>query len=515
VTCLTLSLREKVYGHFDRIENPIAETKLFDKRNVNVPSDSVPASLRVAEVVSALSQALDLGSGAARWHSVRTCIVGMRIAEEMRLPEEVQADLYYALLLKDAGCSSNASKIYNALGSDDIAAKRDVKTTDWTRLNRETLQYALRHVAPGKPFLERVGAIFRVARSQKQHTREVTAMRCERGATMARLMGLAEGTAEAIGGLDEHWNGGGNPDGLRGDEIPITSRIMLLAQTLDVFYTGAGQQQAIEVIQRRSRRWFDPAVVKAACALAKRQKLWNGLETVTPLPLALTLERGQKMLAQGDVGLDAVCRAFAQIVDAKSPFTFNHSNGVANAAIVIARKLNFSPARVIFIRHAALLHDLGKMAVSNSILEKAGKPDDAEWKILREHPSHTWNILRSVKGFEELSEVAASHHERLNGKGYHRGLTGDQLSTEARILVVSDIFDALSATRPYRDALPLEKVFEIMRKDIPHALDATCLEALEESGFACDQSFLDLHTLSETLAHTNLQSRPTQQAVTT
>jgi len=478
---------------------------------VSVAFDSIPASLRVAEVVSALSQALDLGSGAPRWHSVRTCILGMRMAEELRLAEKIQAELYYALLLKDAGCSGNASKIYHALGSDDIAAKRDVKKTDWTQHNWETLQYALSHVAPGKPFLERVRSLLRIAATQKRHAREVTAIRCERGASMARLMGLPEGTAEAIGGLDEHWNGAGNPDALRGDEIPLAARIMLAAQTLDVFYTCASPQRALEIIQRRSRKWFDPGVVKAASSLAKRQKLWIGLETENPLPLALSLEPGQKTLAGGEVSLDAVCQAFAQIVDAKSPFTYNHSNGVANAAVAIARTLGFPAARILFIRHAALLHDLGKMAVSNSILEKPGKPDDAEWRILREHPAHTWTILRSVKGFEELSEVAASHHEKLNGKGYHRGLSAERLSTEARILVVADIFDALSAQRPYRNAQPPEKVFSIMRQDVPNALDASCLRALEESGFACEQSFVDLHTLNEALAHTSVPSRPTPQ----
>ncbi len=464
----------------------------------------MPAGLRVAEVVSALSQALDLGSGAARWHSVRTCILGMRIAEELRLAEALQADLYYALLLKDAGCSSNASKIHHALGSDDIAAKRAVKKTDWTRQNWETLQYALTHVAPGKPFVERVRNLLRMAATQKRHAREVTAIRCERGANMARLMGLPEGTAAGIGGLDEHWNGGGYPEGLRGAEIPLASRIMLAAQTLDVFYTSAGPQRSLEVLEQRSCKWFDPGVVKAACSLTKRQKLWTGLAAETPLPLALSLEPGQRMLEQGDVSLDAICQAFAQIVDAKSPFTYNHSNGVANGAVAMARRLGFDAGRVLFIRHAALLHDLGKMAVSNTILEKPGKPDDAEWQILREHPAHTWTILRSVRGFEDLSEVAASHHEKLNGKGYHRGLNAEKLSTEARILVVADIFDALSAKRPYRDALPLETVFEIMRKDIPHALDAPCFEALAESGFACDQSFVDLHTLNQALAQTEV-----------
>ena len=488
-------------GNLSQLRGPIPSER------DSPPSPAEDGSLRVAEVVSALSQALDLGSGATQWHSVRTCILGMRIAAQLRLPEDGQNALYYALLLKDAGCSSNASQIYNTLCSDDIAAKRDVKTTDWTRTSWETVQYALAHIAPGKPFLERVRAILRVAKSQKEDSRAVTMVRCERGASMARLIGLPESTAEGIGGLDEHWDGGGNPYGIRGEDIPISSRIMLAAQTLDVFYTSAGPDRALQVLKQRSRRWFDPDVVQAAASLAKRGTLWNGFDTNDSLSIVLTLEPEYRYLAKGDVTLDAICQAFAQIVDAKSPFTYNHSNGVANAAVAIARQLDLPPDRVLFIRHAALLHDLGKMAVSNTILEKPGKPDETAWQAIRSHPLHTWKILQSVRGFEELSETAASHHEKLNGKGYHRGLTAEYLSLESRVLAVSDIFDALSAKRPYRDALPNEKVFEIMRKDAPHALDPACLEALEQSGIGCDQTFVDLYTLQKALTEEDSRSR--------
>ncbi len=468
-------------------------------------------ALRVAEVVAALSQALDLGAGATQWHSVRTCILGMRIAAELHLDDNLRADLYYALLLKDAGCSSNASQVYHALGSDDIAAKRDVKKTDSTRMRWETVQYALSHVAVGKPFLERVRALIRMAAHQKQQTREVTAIRCERGATMARLMGLPEGTAQGIGGLDEQWNGLGNPLGISRDQIPMTSRIMLLAQTLDTFYTSDGADHAIEIIRQRRGKWFDPAVVSAACSLAKRGMLWTGLSVSEPLRLALTLEPGKLVMDEGEVSLDAVCGAFAQIVDAKSPFTYNHSNGVANAAVAIARTLGLPSDRILFVRHAALLHDLGKMAVSNVILEKTSKPTEDEWNAIRAHPGHTWSILRRITGFEELSEVAASHHEKLDGKGYHRGLSAEQLSIESRLLVVADIFDALSANRPYRDSLPLDEVLKIMRKDVPHALDASCIYALEQSGIAFDQSFIDLQSLQQALDSSGVSSHQMPQ----
>ncbi len=240
----------------------------------------------------------------------------------------------------------NASKLFHALGSDELKAKRDVKTTDWTKLSWETLQYALRHVAPGKPFWERVGALFRTAANQKQQTKAVTKIRCERGSSLARLMGLSQGTADGIASLDEHWNGQGNPEGLQKTEIPLLSRIMLLAQTLEVFQASRGAETALEVVAQRSKRWFDPDLVKAARALSKRRALWTDVQDSQAFCLIAEIEPQPKIMEEGDTTLDAICLAFAQIVDAKSPFTYNHSNGVANAAVAIGRTLGLDTARV-------------------------------------------------------------------------------------------------------------------------------------------------------------------------
>lgn len=475
----------------------------MQKTELSTPS----GRLRVAEVVSALSQALDLGSGSSQWHSVRACILGMRIAAELRLPEQVQSELYYTLLLKDAGCSSNASAVFHALGSDDIAAKGAVKKVDWTRTSGESIAYALKHVASGQSFWKRSKAILRVAVQQKNNNHRVTALRCERGATLARLMGLSEGTAGGIAGLDEHWDGGGNPEKLSRHEIPLSSRIALLAQTLDVFFTSEGPDAAVSRAKERSRRWFDPDLVKAVCSLSARGGLWAGLGEQRDAQIGLDMEPQQKMLEQGNITLDAICQAFAQIVDAKSPFTQNHSQGVANAAVVIARNLGFPKDGILFIRHAALLHDLGKMAISNTILEKPGKLDQDEWAAMRSHPELTLKILRCITGFEHMSEVAASHHEKLDGSGYFRGLKAEQLPMESRILVVADIFDALTADRPYRAGMPLEKVYGILRSDAPRALDPDCVEALEVSGMGCDQRFRDIYALEDQLARWNADSR--------
>jgi putative nucleotidyltransferase with HDIG domain len=455
-------------------------------------------SLRIAEVVTALSQALDLGSGSSAWHSVRTCIIGMRIAAELRLPENVRDDLYYALLLKDAGCSSNSAQFYPSI-LDSLSPAFGTRRADSAQLSWEALEFALAQASPGKNFRDRVESVLRVAARRAQHSRDAVAIRCERGRTLARLMGLPEQTARALGGIAERWNGDGHPKGLSGQQIPITSRIILLSQTLDTFFTGAGPEAALKVACERSRSWFDPEVVKAARSLTKRGELWADLWDSNLPAVAVRMEPRPKTISDGRVTLDAICRAFATIVDAKSPFTFKHSNGVANAAVAIATQLRLEPHRILFVRHAALLHDLGKMAVANTILLKTGTLNAAEWQIIRAHPEYTWKILRAIPGFEEMSEVAASHHERLDGSGYFRGLSGSELSTEARILMVADIFDALSAKRPYRDAMPLERVFEIIRRHTPQQFDGACVEALEQSGIGGDQTFRDLDSLQNQL----------------
>jgi putative nucleotidyltransferase with HDIG domain len=412
----------------------------------------------------------------------------MRIGQQIGLPPSDLGDLYYSLLLKDAGCSSNSSRLFHTINADEIRAKGDVKTTDWTRTGWESLHYAVTHVAVGRPFVERVRTLVRVAAKQQQESWELVKIRCERGASVARKMGFPESVAAAIHSLDEHWNGRGYPDGLCGEEIPLLARIMLLAQTLDVFFMHRGPEAAVEVAGRRSGRWFDPNLVSAAASLAKSGQLWEGLDSDDVVTKAVLMEPEQRSLEATEFRLDSICLAFAEVIDAKSPFTYRHSNGVAEAAVAIGRRLGLNERNVTFLRRTALLHDIGKLGVPNVILEKPDKPNGAEWKVIRRHPYYTLEILRRITGFEEFSEVAASHHEKLDGSGYFRQLRGEQLSLPARILVVADMFDALTAARPYREALPLETVLATLRRDTPHAVDVKCVEALIEAALESESS---------------------------
>jgi|HubBroStandDraft_2_1064218.scaffolds.fasta_scaffold19987_3 HD-GYP domain-containing protein (c-di-GMP phosphodiesterase class II) len=442
---------------------------------------SSTASIRVSELLSALSYALDLTEGRPMGHSVRSCIIGMRIAQEIGLPEQAQADLYYTLLLKDAGCSSNSSRLYHILNADDIRAKGDLKTTDWTKIGWESLHYAVTHVATGSSFTERIWRLLQVAKTQQRDSCELVKIRCERGSNIARKLKFSESVAAGIHSLDEHWNGGGYPNGLRRAEIPLAANIANLAQTLDVFLEERGAQAAMDAAERRSGRWFSPTLVSAAMSLGKSGKLWEGLDKEDSSVEVMSLEPVDGRLTADDATVDDICVAFAEIIDAKTPFTYQHSNGVADAAVEIGQWFGMTEPELNKLRRAGLLHDIGKLGVSNAILEKPGKLTTEEFMTVREHPFHTYEILRRIPAFADFCFDAAAHHERLDGHGYWRGLASNELSLTARILAVADVFDALRAKRPYRDALPLEKVFSIMRNDAPHALDAACLAALMES----------------------------------
>src|SRR5580700_1563820 len=460
------------------------------------------SSIRVSEIITALSYALDLTEGQPMGHSVRACIIGMRLAEQIGLPAAERGDLYYSLLLKDAGCSSNSSRLFHIVTADEIRAKRDVKLTDWTRVGWESLHYALTHVATGQPFLRRVRRLFQVAATQQQDSCALVKIRCERGADIAKQLGFSDSVVSGIYSLDEHWNGRGYPDGLRGDEIPLFSRIANLSQTLDVFHAERGPAAAIEVARRRSGRWFDPELVKAAICMSKNGTLWTSLEQPDLLNKVIALEPEQRQITANEDAIDNICLAFAEVIDAKSPFTYRHSSGVAEAAMDIAHWFGMKPRDLKLLRRAALLHDLGKLSVPNAILEKPAKLTDNEWTIVKKHPYYTLEILRRIPGFEALGEEAAAHHEKLDGSGYWRGLVAEQLSTFARILAVADIFDALRAKRPYRDSLPLEKTFSIMREESPHALDLPCLEALIAAKTSSEPSALERSKFHSAAART-------------
>lgn len=453
-----------------------------------LPTSTPKQGISRAEILSALSLALDLTEGAVPGHALRSCLLGMRLARALGFAPDQSANLYYALILKDVGCSSNAARLCEIIGGgDERRVKAGVKLEDWSNPGQpklSTLQLLWGTVLPHAGLFKRTTGILRIGLTQHKNNEEMITLRCDRGAHILRKLGLGDTAAEAVRGLDEHWDGRGYPERRIGSAIPIESRILAVAQHLDVFASEQGTGKAIEVLRDRSGRWFDPELVRIAEGLNRDGLLWSDALAITP---EAETRKAALDLAPHSVdelpaaGIDLICEAFADVVDAKSSFTYRHSLGVTDAASRIAEALGLTEQRRSLVHRAALLHDIGKLRVPNSILDKPGKLDSEEWRVIQEHPRLTQDILSRVVSFDELAVIAGAHHEKLDGSGYPYRLNADQLVLESRIIAVADVYGALTEDRPYRPGMAVEQALEIIARDVPHKLDADCYEALASS----------------------------------
>jgi putative nucleotidyltransferase with HDIG domain len=434
------------------------------------------ATLQLAEVVSSLSAALDMTDGQPVGHSARCCWIGMHIGARLQLDTSELHDLFYMLFLKDLGCSSNAARICQLYATNDHDFKRNSKTMDHSL--GQILHFVATNTAVKSGLATKLKTILNIARNSGSITRDLIETRCERGAEIARTMRFPERVAQGILDLDEHWDGRGHPLGRKETDISLMARIALLAQVIDVFHITGGRQAAINEVHRRAGTWFDPQLVSVFEALARDLSFWAVLEGADIEAQVFALEPAAHRSFVDDDLLDDIADGFAQVVDAKSPFTSGHSKRVALYSDMIAEELGMEANRKRWLVRGALLHDIGKLGISNEILDKAGKLDEEEWQAMRNHPVLGQHILSRIDAFSGIATIAMNHHEKLNGKGYPNGIGADELDLETRIVTVADIFDALSADRPYRAAMPTSKALSIMREEVGTALDVDCFDAL-------------------------------------
>jgi len=443
-----------------------------------VSGASSAAGVSLSEVLGALSYALDLTEGQPPGHTVRSCLIGMRIADSLDLSPADRSALYYALLLKDAGCSSNAARMAAVFGADDRFIKPRMKVVDWHDRLRLAVNTA-RNAGAGRSIFARVRHFVAVART-KNLTRDLIAVRCDRGAGIARRLGFPEATASAIQSLDEHWCGLGYAEGLAGDSIPLLARICNIAQTVDAFLASGGPDAALRVVRRRRGTWFDPQLAAIVLSWRKDSTWWRTIRRDDAAALVLTAEPADHVERADDARLDEVALAFADIIDAKSPYTYRHSARVAGYARAIAGALGIDETEQRRIYRAGLLDDVGKLGVSSRILDKNGSLTPEEWAEVRRHPDNTFAILSRVTAFASFAWTAAIHHEKLDGSGYSWGLEGSRIDQSARLLAVADIYDALTSDRPYRPGLSPADAVRILEKDAGTKLCARSIDAVRE-----------------------------------
>jgi HD-GYP domain-containing protein (c-di-GMP phosphodiesterase class II)/DNA-binding CsgD family transcriptional regulator len=434
----------------------------------DTPASSRP--LRLAELLASVSLATDLGTGQPLGHALRTCTIATVLAEAMGCgPDEVRTVHQFALL-RFLGCTSDAAETAAIVGGDERAYNAAMGPV-LMGTGREMVGRHVRSVAPGQPRMRRLRLVARGLADPKAGERSLST-HCEVAAMLAGRVGLEQPVIDALAHAYERWDGKGHPDRLEGDAIPLAVRVAGVARDADLA-TALHADPRGWISERRGRA-YDPAVVDAFEQVGP--DVLSELDGVDEWEAALAREPKPVITVEPD-GLDAVLAAFADFADLKSPWIRGHSRRVASLAEEAGRHAGLDDAACDGLRQAGLVHDLGRVAIENGIWDKPGPLTTSEWEQVRLHPYFTERILSRCRSLASLVEPAASHHERIDGSGYHRSLAGDALSRGARIIAAADVYAALTADRPHRPTYGDDAA--------PHTLEAAAGSTLDADAVAC------------------------------
>jgi HD-GYP domain-containing protein (c-di-GMP phosphodiesterase class II) len=432
------------------------------------------AHVRLAELVAALSLGVDLGFGQPMEHVLRQCLISLRLAERLDLDEQARGDVYYTALLINVACHSDAHEQAKWFG-DDIAMKSRKFTWPDGRGVR-ALGAMVRQIGAGNPPLHRLRVGLAFAVSGHRDVDDMVARHAALATGFAEQLGLPSGVLAGVGGAYERWDGHGWPAKLAGEQIPPAARIAQFAEFIEVADRLGGPGAALALAQRRAGTQFDPALV--ALLTQDPEAILGGLDDVGTWDAVIDAEPALALMLSGE-RFDAALLAIASFVDIKSPYTGGHSPAVANLAAEAARRLGLPEAEVRTLRRAGLVHDFGRLGVSNAIWDKRGALGSGERERVRMHPYLTERILHGSAALAPLGAIAVQHCERLDGSGYPRGLSGFAISRPARILGAADAYQAMREPRPHRPARAADEAARALRAEVTAGrLDADAADAV-------------------------------------
>ncbi|MCQ9163149.1 HD domain-containing phosphohydrolase [Arthrobacter sp. STN4] len=431
-----------------------------------------PFTARRAEVLAALSLAIDLGLGQPMDHMLRAMQLGARMADLLDIGPEARARTYYANLLAWIGCHADSFELAARFG-DDIGFRADYYLIDARGLPMLTLM--LHRTGTELPPLRRAARQSRFAATAGTAVRKLIRSHCLSAGQLANRVGLDPGMPEILGHAFERWDGKGLPAGRAGVEIPLEMRIAQLADTAEVFLRTGGLPAAVAMVRQRRGTQFDPELADLFCARAAA--LAAGLLEGDPWPAALAAAPGDDDLTEA--GLDAVLAAMGDFADLKCPWTAGHSRAVASLAAAAGREWALPATEVELLRRAGWAHDLGRMGVSNAIWDKQAQLSSMDRERLQMYPFLSERILGRVPGLRRVAGLAGAHRERLDGSGYPRGLSGAGLDAGQRILAAADAYQGSLEPRPHRRAAtPAEAAARLRSDVVAGRLDARAVDAV-------------------------------------
>jgi HD-GYP domain-containing protein (c-di-GMP phosphodiesterase class II)/DNA-binding CsgD family transcriptional regulator len=435
--------------------------------------------IRTADVLGALSAAADLALGMPEGHAARSCYLGMALADRLNLPPEEKATVYYSELLMDAGCTAWAGYVASAIMGDEFEARRDFYFYRDARNPLDVLGWLQQYMAVGAPAHIRARHMLDFSMHGQGFAREGLQNTAEVARCFAQRLGMPNAVQSTLWSVFEQWDGTG-PNRARGDAIPIAARIVAVTGLVEACYAVSGRTAALRLVEGRGGTAFDPLLVETFRSIAREERFWEGFEADRIWETVLSLEPVSPQRFLPAERLADVALAFADFADLKSFYAAGHARRVGDLAARLAhRMLGASEAETV--RLAGLTHDLGLVAVPSFVLHKAQEElSAAEWERLRLHPYHAERILGRVPAFRAVIPLAGAHHERMDGQGYYRGLTGSQIPPGARILAVADRYDELTHGLPGHPPLDGEAALERLYADAGKAYAEECIRALEE-----------------------------------
>ena len=437
------------------------------------PSEVDRAPVRLAELVAALSLGIDLGFGQPMEHVLRQCLIALRLAEAVGLGEEERAVVYYTALLVNVGCHTDAHEQAKWFG-DDIALK-SVKYDHEPRSLRMAAT-GMRFLGSGHPPLHRFRLGLSFALSGHREVDNMIAHHAAIARTMAEQLSLPEEVVEALGAAYERWDGRGWPGELEAEEVPLASRLVHIAEFIEVANRLGGVAAAQQLARARRGGDFDPALADVVDAEA--DVILSGLDTVGVWGAVIDAEPALTVMLAGE-RFDAALLAVANFVDLKSPYFLGHGRAVSELAAEAGKLFGLAEADVRLLRRAGLVHGLGRLGISNAILDKTGTLGAGEWERVRLQPYLTDRMLHQSEALAPVARIAVQHRERLDGSGYPRGLSGAGISREARILAAADAYQAMREPRPYRSERSGGEAAAELRADVKTGRhDADAVEAV-------------------------------------
>jgi HD-GYP domain-containing protein (c-di-GMP phosphodiesterase class II) len=440
---------------------------------VPATAQSATSTLRLAELVASLSLGVDLGFGQPMEHILRQCLISLRLAGRLELDDEARSAVYYTSLLVNVGCHSDAHEQAKWFG-DDIA----LKATKYDHEPGGLGDWAgtLRRLGSGSPITQRIRLGVAFAAGGHRELEGMFLSHVELAAQLATQLGLPGEVARSLRHAYERWDGRGWPNKIAAKEIALASRLAQLSEFVEVANRSGGVEAAIALARDRRGTQFDPALVDVLCADA--ESVLGDLAGVQTWTAVIEAEPALAIVLSGE-RVDGALEAVANFAGLKWPAALGHARAVSQLAADAGSRLGLADEDVVLLRRTGLVHDLGRLGVSNAIWEKRGALGPGEWERVRMHPYLTERMLASSPALAPLGAVASQHCERMDGSGYPRGVTGASIGRPARILAAADAYQAMCEPRPHRPPHSADAAARELRSEVTGGrLDAEAVDAV-------------------------------------